>query len=135
MAKAQQNEIPPSLWSAEDLPRLAESLEKVESQVLLMNELLIGTVERLDKTEASVSLMDPEKATLPVELTKTLNLAHIYNSAIQGCLMSGFLNHPTFMTDGKYRRQRLNQVIDFADELIAVLCERHGVKGKVKVDS
>lgn len=126
---------PPPLWSADDLPRLAASLDEMESRLSTANTLLVATVERVDRAEATLNLLDPEKVTLPVELTRTLNLGNIYCSAINGMLMSGFLSSPTLATDSKYRRQRLNQVVDFADELIAVICERHCVKGKVKVES
>ena len=135
MAKQTMDQAPPPLWSPDDLPRLAEALERAESQLSSTHVLLIETVERLNKTEATVSLLDPDKAAMPLELTRTLNLAAVYNSAIQGSLMSAFMTNPNLLDQKKYLRKRLNEILDLADELVSVACERHGVKGKLKVDS
>lgn len=137
MAKSQSPtpDLPPPLWSPDDLPRLAEQLDRQSEQLNTMHDLLASTVDRLNKAEAALTLLDPERVQLPAELTRTLNLSAIYTAAIQGAMTSMFLANPQFLRDAKYLRSRISEILNVAEEMIVVTCDRHGLKGKVDVKS
>lgn len=125
---------PAPLWSVEDIPRLAESNDQLAAKVvnlLTTNEQFVARVEAL---EAQVTLIDPERAKMPLEITRNLNLADVYTAAIQGALFSSFLANPMFLDDKKYQVRRINEIYDLADKMVEVLCDRHGTKGKVKTE-
>jgi hypothetical protein len=125
---------PVPLWGIDDIPRLAESNDQLAAKVsslLTINEQLVGRIESL---EAQVTLIDPERAKMPLEITRNLNLADVYTAAIQGALFSSFLANPMFLDDKKYQVRRINEIYDLADKMVEVLCDRHGTKGKVKTE-
>lgn len=138
MAKSQATQPeplpPPPLWSVEDIPRLAESNDQLASKVSSLLAVTEQLVSRLDAAEAALTLIDPERAKMPLEITRNLNLADVYTAAIQGSLFSTFLANPAFLDNKKYQVQRINEIYDLADKMVEVLCDRHGTKGKVKVD-
>jgi hypothetical protein len=136
MAKAQPAEPSPApLWGPDDLPRMAEQIERQASQIESMDKLLVGAVERLNRTEAAMTLLDPERVNLPAELTRSLKLPEIYTATIQGAMMSMFIAHPDWLKNEKYLRSQIEKIIDVADTTISVICDRHGLKGKVEVKS
>jgi len=96
-----------------------------------MNEQLL---QRLEALEASVTLIDPERAKLPMELSRNLRIDEMYTAAIQGALFSCFMANPAFLDNKKYQAQRINEIYDLADKMVEILCDRHGTKGKVKVE-
>lgn len=133
MAKAQTNDNP-QVWTQDDLLNLSSQVDNLGDRFKPTEEAVKSALERLVVLEGQVAILDPTKASLPVELTKHVNLGQIYSSAIASGFQAMMITNPQQLVDTKFRQQNIDKMLDLVDMLIVTICRRHGVDNKAKVN-
>jgi len=136
MAKQNQTpEAPPPLWTQDDLNLIAQQQDRLGERLNPVETALNSISERLIQAEANIAVLDPTRAAIPAELTKLVNLGQMYNTVVGAAVQARLVMNPRILADKKYRQQNIDEILEFADQFIDGVCNRHGVaKVKNKVE-
>jgi len=135
MAAKQTPDQPPALWTQDDLNTIAQQQDRLGERLVPLETSMLTLSERLIQAEANIAVLDPTRAAIPAELTKLVNLGQIYNTAVGAAIQAKLVMNPRILSDKKYRQQQIDEILEFADQFIDGVCNRHGVtKIRSKVD-
>lgn len=119
------------VWSTEDLPRLAEEIDRLASTVASQTESIRVLQSYCASLEARLSQIPlPEKDPLPLDVASGLSPAALYQSAIQAALISLALTQPKVIQDPTFRARQIDKVMDYAREIFDLTMKEWGLRAR-----